>query len=145
MSAYRITTCSRSSSVGPTLGSALSTSARRASTIAAGCTIVAPPRPLLLNQPTTCPSFNSRPCQYGLSSPRARWSNATTMPSPISICFFLAIRPMHPDLLAPPEEPAPRTPGLRAARRIFEAVRELHAALDNYRAFLPAEHGRALG
>jgi hypothetical protein len=51
----------------------------------------------------------------------------------------------HPDLLAPPEEPAPRTPGLRAARRTFEAVRELHAALDSYRAFLPAEPPRALG
>ncbi len=49
----------------------------------------------------------------------------------------------HPDLLAPPEEPAPRTPGLRAARRIFEAVRELHAALDGYRDFLPAEHPKA--
>jgi hypothetical protein len=45
----------------------------------------------------------------------------------------------HPDLLAPPEQPAPRTPGLRAARRIFEAVRELHAALDTYRTFLPAD------
>ncbi len=51
----------------------------------------------------------------------------------------------HPGLLAPPEDPAPRTPGLHAARRIFEAVRELHAALDSYRAFLPAEHSRALG
>ena len=46
----------------------------------------------------------------------------------------------HPDLLAPPEQPAPRTSGLRAARRIFEAVRELHAALDTYRTFLPADH-----
>jgi hypothetical protein len=51
----------------------------------------------------------------------------------------------HPDLLAPPEEPAPRPPGLRAARRIVEAVRELHAALDSYRAFLPAEPPRAVG
>lgn len=51
----------------------------------------------------------------------------------------------HPALLAPPEEPAPRTPGLRAARRIFEAVRELHAALDTYRAFLPADHPRLQG
>lgn len=49
----------------------------------------------------------------------------------------------HPDLLAPPEQPAPRTPGLRAARRIFEAVRELHAALDTYRAFLPADRPHA--
>jgi len=51
----------------------------------------------------------------------------------------------HPDLLAPPEEPAPPTPGLRAARRIFEAVRELHAALDTYRAFLPDTHPLARG
>ncbi|WP_437961319.1 hypothetical protein WME76_17890 [Sorangium sp. So ce119] len=51
----------------------------------------------------------------------------------------------HPDLLTPPEEPAPRNPGPRAARRIFEAVRELHAALDNYRAFVPADPPRALG
>jgi len=51
----------------------------------------------------------------------------------------------HPALLAPPEQPAPPNPGLRAARRIFEAVRELHAALDHYRAFLPADHPQALG
>ena len=51
----------------------------------------------------------------------------------------------HPDLLAPPEQPAPRTPGLRAARRIFDAVRELHVALETYRDFLPAEHLHALG
>jgi len=51
----------------------------------------------------------------------------------------------HPDLLAPPEEPAPSTPGLRAARRIFDAVRELHTALDAYRAFRPDEPPRALG
>ena len=51
----------------------------------------------------------------------------------------------HPALLASPEEPAPRTPGLRAVRRIFEAIRELHAALDSYRAFLPADHPQALG
>lgn len=51
----------------------------------------------------------------------------------------------HPDLLAPPDDPAPRTPGLRAARRIFQAVREVHVALDSYRAFLPAEHPWARG
>jgi hypothetical protein len=51
----------------------------------------------------------------------------------------------HPDLLAPPEEPPPRTPTLRAARRLVEAVRDLHAALDTYRAFLPSEHLRARG
>jgi hypothetical protein len=51
----------------------------------------------------------------------------------------------HPDLLAPPEEPAPGTPGLRAARRIFEAVRELHIALDAYRTSLPAAPTHVLG
>ena len=51
----------------------------------------------------------------------------------------------HPQLLAPPEEHAPPTPGLRAARRIFEAVRDLHTALGAYRAFLPADHPLALG
>jgi hypothetical protein len=51
----------------------------------------------------------------------------------------------HPDLLAPPEEPLPRAPGLRAARRIFDAVRELHIALDTYRASLPEDRWRALG
>lgn len=51
----------------------------------------------------------------------------------------------HPDLLAPPEEPTPRSPGVRSARRVFEAVRDLHSALDSYRAFLPADHPQALG
>jgi hypothetical protein len=44
----------------------------------------------------------------------------------------------HPDLLAPPEEAEHRPPpGLRAARHILDAVRELHHALESYRAFLP--------
>jgi hypothetical protein len=51
----------------------------------------------------------------------------------------------HPDLLAPPEQPAPRTPGLCAARRIFDAVRDLHGALDSYRTFLDDTHALALG
>jgi hypothetical protein len=51
----------------------------------------------------------------------------------------------HPNLLAPPEDSAPRTPRLRGARRIFEAVREVHAALDSYRSFLPDEPSWALG
>lgn len=51
----------------------------------------------------------------------------------------------HPDLLAPPEAPAPPTAGLRAARRIFEAVRELHHALDSYRALLPDAHPLSRG
>jgi hypothetical protein len=45
----------------------------------------------------------------------------------------------HPDLLAPPEEPAPATPGLRSARRILDAVRDLHIALDTYRESRPAD------
>ena len=51
----------------------------------------------------------------------------------------------HPDLLAPPEEPAPYTPDLRAARSIFEAVRELHTALDVYRTLRPDDPPWALG
>ncbi|MGH7345506.1 MAG: hypothetical protein ACREK4_11385 [Candidatus Rokuibacteriota bacterium] len=39
----------------------------------------------------------------------------------------------HPDLLAPPEAPVVHpAPGLRAARRIFDAVREVHHALEIY-------------
>ena len=51
----------------------------------------------------------------------------------------------HPDLLAPPEEPAPATAGLRAAGRIFDAVRELHVALDGYRTVLPGDAMLARG
>lgn len=51
----------------------------------------------------------------------------------------------HPDLLAPPEAPAPPASGLRAARRLFEAVRELHGALDTYRALLHDAHPLSLG
>jgi hypothetical protein len=44
----------------------------------------------------------------------------------------------HPDLLLPPELPEPRPPpGLRAAQRLLDGVRELHHALDAYRAMLP--------
>jgi hypothetical protein len=44
----------------------------------------------------------------------------------------------HPDLLLPPELPEPRPPpGLRAAQRLLDGVRELHQALDIYRAVLP--------
>jgi len=43
-----------------------------------------------------------------------------------------------PDLLAPPEEILPRpSPGLRAARRLHAAVREMHHALVAYRDTLP--------
>ena len=39
----------------------------------------------------------------------------------------------HPDLLAPPEAPVVHpAPGLRAARRILDAVREVHQALEIY-------------
>lgn len=47
----------------------------------------------------------------------------------------------HPDLLLPPDLPEPRPPrpppGLRAAQRLLDGVRELHHALDAYRAALP--------
>ena len=45
----------------------------------------------------------------------------------------------HPDLLRLPDEaPDQRpAPGVRAARRILDAVREVHHALESYRAFLP--------
>jgi hypothetical protein len=45
----------------------------------------------------------------------------------------------HPDLLRPPDE-APHQrppPGIRAARHILDAVREVHHALESYRDFLP--------
>jgi hypothetical protein len=45
----------------------------------------------------------------------------------------------HPDLLRPPDEgPVQRSaPGVRAARHILDAVREVHHALESYRDFLP--------
>jgi hypothetical protein len=45
----------------------------------------------------------------------------------------------HPHLYAPPEEAAEALPppGIRAARHILDAVREVHHALESYRAFLP--------
>jgi hypothetical protein len=45
----------------------------------------------------------------------------------------------HPHLYAPPEEQAEACPppGARAARHILDAVREVHHALESYRAFLP--------
>jgi hypothetical protein len=50
----------------------------------------------------------------------------------------------QPELLAEPEEPDdalhPASP-LRAARHILLAVREVHYALDIYRAFLPDKSG----
>lgn len=47
----------------------------------------------------------------------------------------------HPELLLPPELPEPRPPpGLRAAHGLLDGVRELHHALDVYRAALPEAH-----
>jgi hypothetical protein len=44
----------------------------------------------------------------------------------------------HPDLLTLPDEPhLLPPPGLRAARHILNVIRELHYALDTYRALLP--------
>jgi hypothetical protein len=52
----------------------------------------------------------------------------------------------HPDLLAPPEAPVPHQPhGLRAARRIFDAVREVHHALEIYSVVLPDAPALSLG
>ena len=47
----------------------------------------------------------------------------------------------HPELLLPPDLPEPRPPpGLRAAHRMLDGVRELHHALDAYRAVMPDAH-----
>ena len=80
-----------------------------------------------------------------------RTANVTLpIPEPLALLdatlLFLiqVLLAQHPDLLAPPEDPTPHSPGVRSARRVFEAVRDLHAALDSYRAFLPADHPRAL-
>jgi hypothetical protein len=43
----------------------------------------------------------------------------------------------HPDLLTDIESTEPPAPRLRAARRILEAVRELHHTLETYIAVLP--------
>jgi hypothetical protein len=52
----------------------------------------------------------------------------------------------HPDLLAPPEAPVPnQAPGLRAARRIFDAVREVHHALEIYSVVLHDAPALSLG
>jgi len=53
----------------------------------------------------------------------------------------------HPDLLAPPEEAATLRPAppLRAARHLFEVVRDLHDALGSYRAALPDAPGSLSG
>jgi hypothetical protein len=49
----------------------------------------------------------------------------------------------HPGLLSMPEQADTRRPAhpLRAARHILDAVREVHYALDTYRAILPDQPG----
>jgi len=51
----------------------------------------------------------------------------------------------HPALLAPPEENDDAHHPLRAARHILLAVREVHYALDSYRAILPDKPGFMAG
>jgi hypothetical protein len=48
----------------------------------------------------------------------------------------------HPELLLPPEVPVLHPPpGLRAARRLLNGIRDLHGAIDAYRDLLPAAAG----
>ncbi len=53
----------------------------------------------------------------------------------------------HPELTLPPEVAVLHPPpGLRAARRLLDEIRELHRALETYRYVLPEGHGdRGLG
>jgi hypothetical protein len=53
----------------------------------------------------------------------------------------------HPELTLPPEVAVLHPPpGLRAARRLLDSIRELHGALETYRYLLPEAHGdRGLG
>jgi hypothetical protein len=48
----------------------------------------------------------------------------------------------HPELLLPPEVPVLRPPpGLGAARRLIDGIRELHGAIDVYRDLVPDAAG----
>lgn len=48
----------------------------------------------------------------------------------------------HPELLLPPEMPVLHPPpGLRAARRLLDGIRDLHRAIDAYRDLLPEAGG----
>jgi hypothetical protein len=48
----------------------------------------------------------------------------------------------HPELLLPPEVPVLHPPpGLRAARRLLDGIRDLHRAIVAYRDCLPAAPG----
>ncbi len=50
----------------------------------------------------------------------------------------------HPDLLLPTDLPEPRPPPpICAAKRLLDRVRELHQALDAYRAVLPEARAAA--
>jgi hypothetical protein len=51
----------------------------------------------------------------------------------------------HPGLLAAPEERDDAHHPLRAARHVLLAVREVHYALDSYRAILPDPPGFVAG
>jgi hypothetical protein len=47
----------------------------------------------------------------------------------------------HPELALPPEVAVLHPPpGLRAARRLLDGVRELHHAIESYRDLLPSAH-----
>ena len=65
------------------------------------------------------------------------------LPEPIALLdatlLFLiqVLLAQHPDLLTDIESTEPPAPGLRAARRILDAVRELHHTLETYTAVLP--------
>ena len=48
----------------------------------------------------------------------------------------------HPELLLPPEVPVLHPPpGLRAARRLLDGIRELHRAMEAYRDLLSGAGG----
>ena len=48
----------------------------------------------------------------------------------------------HPELLLPPEVPVLHPPpGLRAARRLLDGIRDLHRAIEAYRDILPCARG----
>lgn len=48
----------------------------------------------------------------------------------------------HPELLLPPEVPVLHPPpGLRAARRLLDGIRDLHRAITAYRDCLPTAPG----
>lgn len=74
------------------------------------------------------------------------------MPEPVALLdatllfIIQVLLARHPDLLAPPEVPVPHPhPSLRAARRMLDAVRDLHYALDSYRAVIPDTPALSLG